>query len=901
MADNRKYVNELATKFGYHATWTPDTPLALGDIGTLNKGVFTRITNISELNFTFTTKEGESEADFEYQSQGNVSISTNANINLNTPDGALGDGKAGFDISFGKEGGVYMKAEMVKTLLIDEGLKLRKFIKDQYNAGVWEYEWIVITELKVAQNATILYSEKGNGSISICAEAQVGTDNLKITDSNANFQVVRSKGMDVKVLARKETTPLFKAVGLKRKLFGGTKVVPRGVDPKKTPIELEEIQEIAPLEQKKMRALLVGINEYQHMSENNLSGCVQDVEKVQAYLESLKNNDFEVEMKVLTNAQATKANMVSGFEDFLTVAEPHETLLFYYSGHGTQEDAGGRFNEANDKLQALVCHDTQFSRSLLSDKELRYLIGKVTANGNQLVSITDCCHSGTNMRGELVTRRMARPFQPRYWGDFIFHEEFTEIQARNTDSVEELLPIGNYIHFAACESGQSSYELRGEGGVFTSNFIKVLEQTSGDISYWDLHRRVKMAINNWYQQNPVMEFSGDEDQVYATVFAGGGKGKADRFNLSYDRYNQLQSWVIDAGALHGLSKQCMVEVIDEEESIVTTVSINSISLDKAKVSPTIHLDYEKTYSVRINGLLKSGLSLLLEGDAEGTNSISNFFHQADNQQPSIEWVLSPNTADYIVQARNGNITIVDPVYRKPVARQISGGYNDESNRSLQRYLTRIAQWKFVKTLRNPNQDHISSLDQLEVDVSYQDADNQNHKAPIVNNSLALTYQHVPDWSDMTDNPYTNTYIKLKNNFNQNLYVALIGLNADFGIFPTLLTGGTELLESGAEITSLEGQALPISQEKYIGSPKYNWKEESIYMLVIASTEQFDATTLSQQGVPHPIVEQAKGFQTAGRGFFGRTQPSNPFWFTRLIEFNLDNPYYQEEEAGETIV
>src|SRR5690606_1419057 len=55
----------------------------------------------------------------------------------------------------------------------------------------------------------------------------------------------------------------------------------------------------------KIYALLVGINDYANI--NKLSGCVNDVNKIQSYLQSI--DDKKTDIKILTDAAATKKNI----------------------------------------------------------------------------------------------------------------------------------------------------------------------------------------------------------------------------------------------------------------------------------------------------------------------------------------------------------------------------------------------------------------------------------------------------------------------------------------------------------------------------------------------------------------------------------------------------------------
>jgi hypothetical protein len=81
-------------------------------------------------------------------------------------------------------------------------------------------------------------------------------------------------------------------------------------------------------------ALLVGVGDYQHLRD--LQGPTNDVFGIQIVLE--KKLGFSSEypyMKVLTDSQANKANILKNLERIAQTAKPGDQVVFYFSGHGT--------------------------------------------------------------------------------------------------------------------------------------------------------------------------------------------------------------------------------------------------------------------------------------------------------------------------------------------------------------------------------------------------------------------------------------------------------------------------------------------------------------------------------------------------------------------------------------
>src|SRR4051812_42058618 len=88
------------------------------------------------------------------------------------------------------------------------------------------------------------------------------------------------------------------------------------------------------------RALIVGINDYDHVS--SLQGCVPDATAMAEVLSRNGDGNVNFECRLLTSpgpTPITKAFLRQQwrelFQDF------KDDLLFYFSGHGTPTDVGG--------------------------------------------------------------------------------------------------------------------------------------------------------------------------------------------------------------------------------------------------------------------------------------------------------------------------------------------------------------------------------------------------------------------------------------------------------------------------------------------------------------------------------------------------------------------------------
>jgi hypothetical protein len=230
------------------------------------------------------------------------------------------------------------------------------------------------------------------------------------------------------------------------------------------------------------KAICVGINNYPGLG-NDLQGCVNDAND---WAKLLQLNGFE--SRVIIDGQATRANLLSAFENLITEASSDDVIVFTYSGHGTNvRDTSGDESDSYD--EALYVYD-----GVLLDDELRTVIQKVKA-GVHLIVISDSCFSGT------VTR-IASAGSPRYikTDEIPANAKLKKRLLSDEDMVEILL--------SGCDDDEYSYDdyiNRRWNGVFTANAIKIIK---GSLTYNEFQEAVRKVLpSDQYPQSPQLEGS----------------------------------------------------------------------------------------------------------------------------------------------------------------------------------------------------------------------------------------------------------------------------------------------------------------------------------------------------------------------------------------------------------
>jgi metacaspase-1 len=251
------------------------------------------------------------------------------------------------------------------------------------------------------------------------------------------------------------------------------------------------------------RALCVGINRYPR-PDLELKGCVNDATGWAALL----TDHYDVnraDVRVLTNAKATKAAIVAGLQDLLTGASRGDVLVFTNSSHGTYVADTDHDESLYD--EAICPYDCL--TDLLVDDELRTLFADVPT-GVRLTVISDSCHSGSLTREpplETPDRRRKRYIDPIALG----RRGIDDVRRRATPRRESVYPESsmNELLLSGCRADQYSYDARfGRKfhGAMTQQALAIIAAAGYAITYAQLHRQLVPALRESnYDQEPQLE------------------------------------------------------------------------------------------------------------------------------------------------------------------------------------------------------------------------------------------------------------------------------------------------------------------------------------------------------------------------------------------------------------
>lgn len=273
------------------------------------------------------------------------------------------------------------------------------------------------------------------------------------------------------------------------------------------------------------KALLVGINNFANYSQFTLNGCVNDAKDMAALYKDLMGFKTS-EMTILTDAQATKANIMANLKAMVADAKAGKLgyLMFSLSSHGTQmNDTSG--DEPDGKDEAFVPYDIAEKRGswdpahIISDDELHDLFVQLPATVLLEVYL-DTCHSGTGLRGAEFgphaprARYIAPPDHEfgkktaKMRGFTLSGPPSSSVKKGATSTGKEAVAGAHHMLWTGCKANQTSADAYFNGrynGAFTYYFIKVMRDTKNTLSRKDVIAKMRTLMQGKFAQSPQLE------------------------------------------------------------------------------------------------------------------------------------------------------------------------------------------------------------------------------------------------------------------------------------------------------------------------------------------------------------------------------------------------------------
>ena len=268
----------------------------------------------------------------------------------------------------------------------------------------------------------------------------------------------------------------------------------------------------------KMYGLVVGIAEYEYI--NSLpESVINDAQDIRSCLVSENLCAYKSgNVRILTDAQATKDNLLEAFGWLASMGEEDSTIFIYFSGHG------GRITEGEFSGEYLLPSDCSYSSeqvlaesSILGSKFVD-LIDQVRSR--KMIVILDCCHASGIGHAKDAS--------------------FGSLKAGLGNAYLEKLKSGRgRVVFASSRESEYSYVLQGErNSVFTKHLLDGLnggvQSPDGLVRVFDLFHYIQPLVRkDESRQHPIFKCEVEENFPIALALGGKAVGAPE---LADDQY-----------------------------------------------------------------------------------------------------------------------------------------------------------------------------------------------------------------------------------------------------------------------------------------------------------------------------------------------------------------------------
>lgn len=631
-------------------------------------------------------------------------------------------------------------------------------------------------------------------------------------------------------------------------------------------------------------ALLVGIDTYQPPVPA-LAGCVNDMLAVKEFLENRVPRK-SLKLEVLMNEQATRLNIVRRFEEHLTQAGEDDVAFFYYSGHGSQERAHEVFKVIEPDLmnETFVCYDSrQFDGMDLADKELATLIDLVAQKNPHIIIVADCCNSGDISRSadeETVARSVPTPAELRPLDSYILPRKLNTDRGalEVNDSQQIVLPQARHVALSAAQSFQLAKETRLGGvrrGVFTYSLLEVLQNSTGNLTYADLIRKVRnLVLKRTYDQDPQL-YVREEGDTSMTFLGGTVKNKGEYFLLTHDQH---KGWFIDGGGVHGMvgpslgGETTTLAVFEDgtafedmkPQQALGEVAVTSVEAGESMVRAQgwLNLETSKAYRTRVVNMPVDPMkvcfrALDVSGNPQADNEGLQMAKKALSESPSafyLKKVDNLSEADYHLIAQDNLAFSSRPGHRKPgfviirstdadnqpLVEQLEGYTMENAHKSIEN-LNHIARWERIAETTNPGSS--IATDSVRMELYHPTED---RVLPMKEGRYVFAYTDADDPGNLP-----SFRMKIVNTSHRRLYCSLLYLSSQFAIKTQLLAGGGVWLESGQEAWAISGNSFRAKVADALLAFGKNQVNE-VFKLIV-STSEYKASALKQDELNLPKV------------------------------------------------
>jgi len=641
-------------------------------------------------------------------------------------------------------------------------------------------------------------------------------------------------------------------------------------------------------------ALLIGIENYNHPEITNLKGTINDVKLTQGMLRTrfgFQDNDFII----LLDQEATHSGIENAFKKLIQRVKSKDFVYIYYAGHGSQTadlngDEPSGYDQTWTSFNARQ-HGRYKDNYEVLDDEINAWLADIYAKTDQVIFVSDSCHSATVARGKVpVSRGLERDERSHLLGK------------KNYKKLREY----NGIHVGAARDNEFAAETIGNDGkdygLFTWHWIKALQQAQKGDTWNEVFKRAYTQVveKRGEAQRPQLEgkrhrqvFGGNLTPPVATISVSDVKGKKVKIQAG-------ATAGVTIGSIYRQQKNLAhleitkVRTFVSEGTAIGSFKVGDLVLEQ---SHAYHFDPIKVY-----------LSADYPKDQRLLQSIRAAF--SDNEVPGYVLTNKPDKTDLRLQLlrpkrKNGQVIYAkkNDALPKSFANQTPEIWIltpdqhllhkklqikfDNPNKGLElvKYnLNHLARVREIKALQNRDSGTITPItvktDILTPCTTGRDCI-QVHDLGLYNKKASSNLQQIGKHRLNKDDILT---FALHNKSRENYYCYLINITPDgsiYAIYPNPEEGMEYARVKAGEQRSLSEEVILILK---------NLGEQSIKL--IATTSAIDISLLEKEGFKGRAIQDLNPLErllvSAAHGERGELlRMSNDEWFTEQVTFEVN--------------
>jgi hypothetical protein len=215
-------------------------------VGRLQKYEFERVATLADFGVQFDRRVASTTSSLNYTSERGVSFAVKASGELPPLGSGLAIADTGISVSFAAKDAIVLQAAGCVSASIENRQELARQILALYEQGLWDEDYVAVTEVVQAGRATVLISSSGDGAVVFKTNGDVQLGPLSLVTADVGLRVSGSRNLGTQMVAESGVTPLFKAHGVRKRWLRppdlkrrGTR--PRPAIPEALPVIIDEV------------------------------------------------------------------------------------------------------------------------------------------------------------------------------------------------------------------------------------------------------------------------------------------------------------------------------------------------------------------------------------------------------------------------------------------------------------------------------------------------------------------------------------------------------------------------------------------------------------------------------------------------------------------------------------